>query len=501
MVRFYLLLLPLYHLLLTITYTTTASSSTSSSPLSTLSTIHPPYTNLARRRKRNNPSSTSSFRSNNNADVRYDRSVTTFNPDGNLLQVDYANRASDRGRIISCVSIDVGKDYGGRMAILAVGSSPSSLSSSSSSSSTERKDNESSSSSLHRMNGAITEINNSAIHRIDTNLFLATTGIIGDGTFLARNLRSYALDHYRRSYGEREATIEVGRIGRGDDDDEETSTLTTEIAVAATKKAATMKGAAAWGGPPSPYELSKRCGEIHHRLTLVPGYRPLGVKWLVIGTNGGGDIGSNYGTDSSTDLINKENDGVRLFRGGPGGVLEECECFVGGGNNGNTLKMAPPGNDKLMEIINNAKRRLSLLSKVDDHDEKKKEYDDDDDDENNNNDLNVVLQDLMKGLVKIMLNISPNVKEEATTMRGDNILTENENIKTEMEDEMTLSSSTATTSTTTIANDDGDDTNINERVDLYLFQPNSKHRGGMYVRLAKNVGKDDIDKVSTLLFP
>jgi 20S proteasome alpha/beta subunit len=107
------------------------------------------------------------------SDGPYDRSITTFDPTGRLLQVEYGLTATMRGESISAVLQDDGS-------ILVLVSRPAN-------------------------NGIAPKV-----HRIDEHLWLFTAGLSGDSRFLASRLRSMCRKH-RSFYGEPMTVEEAAR--------------------------------------------------------------------------------------------------------------------------------------------------------------------------------------------------------------------------------------------------------------------------------------------------
>lgn len=107
-------------------------------------------------------------------EVHYDRSITTFDPSGLLLQVEYGLEASLRGESVVAVLQDDGS-------ILVLLSRPTNSVSTS-----------------------------SKVHRIDEHLWLFTAGLSGDARFLASYIRSAARQH-RLSFGEPMTVQELAR--------------------------------------------------------------------------------------------------------------------------------------------------------------------------------------------------------------------------------------------------------------------------------------------------
>lgn len=93
------------------------------------------------------------------AEPRYDRSITTFDPTGRLLQVEYGMEAARRGESVAAALTDDGS-----IMVLTASSSQK-------------------------------------VHRIDDHLWLVTAGLSGDARLLASHLRTRSRQH-RLSYGE-----------------------------------------------------------------------------------------------------------------------------------------------------------------------------------------------------------------------------------------------------------------------------------------------------------
>jgi len=99
---------------------------------------------------------------------RYDRSITTFDPSGRLLQVEYSHAASERGAQILALVLENNK--------------------------------------------IIFQAPMSNVYRLDHHLWLVTTGLSGDSRALANHLRSNSRQH-RLDYGERMSVNECATTG------------------------------------------------------------------------------------------------------------------------------------------------------------------------------------------------------------------------------------------------------------------------------------------------
>ena len=122
----------------------------------------------------------------------YDRSITTFDPAGRLLQVEYGLAATLRGESVSAVWLPPPIN-----AILVFVSQKTSSSSS--------NDNKSSSSSM------TTTTTTAKVHRLDHHLWLFTAGLAGDARVLASSVRQQCLQHRLLQYGEAMTVYEAAQ--------------------------------------------------------------------------------------------------------------------------------------------------------------------------------------------------------------------------------------------------------------------------------------------------
>ena len=161
-----------------------------------------------------------SFRSSNTRGDLYDKRITTIDPNGKLLQVEYAQTSAQRGSTSAFYhhqteSTDV---------IIIISSR-----------------NDKDISLIQARNP-----NPNGIYRLSHSLFCKMTGLMGDGRFLARHLRSKACRECRY----KPINGVQGEKGGG------------EVTV----------------GP-----IANVCGEVQHWLTISPGARPLAVDAVLCG--------------------------------------------------------------------------------------------------------------------------------------------------------------------------------------------------------------------------
>lgn len=108
------------------------------------------------------------------ATPKYDRSITTFDPSGRLLQVEYGMEASNRGVPILALKTD-------HEVFVFI-----------------------------RQAASASMIPGQKVHRIDEHIWIFTAGFAGDARVLASSLRSFCQRH-RLSMGEAPTTSEVAR--------------------------------------------------------------------------------------------------------------------------------------------------------------------------------------------------------------------------------------------------------------------------------------------------
>lgn len=114
-------------------------------------------------------------------EARYDRSITTFSPDGRLAQVEYGMEASLRGSTVAAMRLSgrlKGGEGGDDVDVLCV---------------------------------IVKNASWGKVHRLDHHLWLITAGLSGDSRTLANELRKVC-QKMRLSYGEAPTTKEVAHI-------------------------------------------------------------------------------------------------------------------------------------------------------------------------------------------------------------------------------------------------------------------------------------------------
>lgn len=237
---------------------------------------------------------------------RYDRSITTFTPEGRLLQLEYSLiAAEERGRGLTvCVEWEgvvifafPSSDYDNTDGWSFVNEGDGALPHTSDDTSyandiCDESEAESSSakstilSSIHSKTlllESITKQNqshNTKVHRLSPTHLLLTSGLAGDSRTLASAFRRMISSWTHINYGE----VVTAR------------------------------------------EVAKEVGKVRHGIGLRPGARVLGVVGMVIGLEDTDDFNEEHTQQQELGVE------VRMYRSLPGGTIDRCNvCCTGGG--------------------------------------------------------------------------------------------------------------------------------------------------------------------------
>ena len=200
--------------------------------------------------------------------TEYDRSITTFNSEGRLLQVEYGSIAAGRGETVSffdldCIDLHPSATNGRRLQGIVVcvvrNAKPKS--------------------------GTSHQLLIDKVHRIDHHAILVTSGLSGDSATLADVARGTCLNA-RMSNGEH----------------------------------STLK------------EIADAVGSTQHQLTRTDGRRPFGVSAAIIGIDpipNSAFVSNNDGVDAGDIPLPGT---PALYRSDPGGSVDRCDyCAIGKG--------------------------------------------------------------------------------------------------------------------------------------------------------------------------
>lgn len=197
-------------------------------------------------------SSSSPARSRPRGSVQaYDRSISTISDIGQILQVEYGIESSDKGGSIACFKFS--SSTSSSCVCFAIGNSI-------------------------KGGDKLTSLPLDKVHRVDDHCVLVTTGLAGDGRFLAQTTR-LACQHHRLRNGE----------------------------------------------PPSIREIAQMVAQTQHELTRTSGSRPLGVSATIVGV----------------DPFQNGVETTRIFQCDAGGILDEFEfCASGRGKKRALLELS-----------------------------------------------------------------------------------------------------------------------------------------------------------------
>lgn len=214
---------------------------------------------------------------------KYDKSVSLFSPEGNLLQVDYADIAGEKGLPLIIICSDNDK------CISIVSSSLQS------SKLVDRR--------------IIDKIN-----RIDDNIWLAFSGLAGDGSAIVRDCRNYCI-YYNVKYGNKPSITTVARY----------------------------------------------IGDLQHRSTLTSGERPFGIHTTLIGYDSSSNSGGSGGADGDSSNSNRNVLEPKIFLIKASGEVTQWSAIAIGKNCRENVELLEAKYNPSSSTFDNTRIALDIL--------------------------------------------------------------------------------------------------------------------------------------------
>lgn len=228
----------------------------------------------------------------------YDRQITTFDPQGHLLQVQYAQRASERGS--SGLFLKLTLESSGEDVIVAVVASDNTNASANANAGGAASSGGRSNQDCKR---------NPSMYRLHDGIMAKMTGLQGDARLLSNHLLANALRMNRFEGG---GGAEANAILDTKADNEESA----EQILQKVNTRITVK------------QLAHVCANVQHSLTMRSGARPLAVDAVLFGLDGRKHNGNGQSSASGTNANQFLKLG--LHRSRVTGSVEECHfCVLG----------------------------------------------------------------------------------------------------------------------------------------------------------------------------
>lgn len=411
----------------------------------------------------------------------YDKQITTFDPRGQLLQVQYSQRAAEKGSSGLFLKVD-GAAFGAGAAheetqnvdiIVAVVASASTSETSTVRNRLEDTNTRNTRTSTNR------HCANKSMYRMHDGIMAKMTGLQGDSRLLSRHLLSNALrmNWYEGggSYSSSMKSIPIPKNGDGSGD----GSGNESVDIAIDMNAHLLRSMA---NRVTVKQVADVCAEVQHSLTMRPGARPLAVDAVLFGLDG------RKNTNTNANMSQNGNDNISafasadamlklgLYRSQLTGLVEECKfCVVG---NICVDRLAYKGCLEAMEL---------LWSELHEQDEDKLEHEH----EHEHGDMTGADTTTSCPIAPTR----PTISNLITTMG--NLLISHEQKKLDKTEFVTSDSKN-------LSSKEKDTTTISAcapaaaAVDIYIMRPNAKARGGVQITCATCVTEEDLQHVANL---